>query len=210
MAAVFGLAVPASSSAAGPAPMLAPGAGYGSPAGSKAVRELQLRLRALGESPGPIDGLYGPFTAGAVERFQRAHDLVVDGVVGPQTRAHLVLRRTSSPKRKSPARHERAESAPQTAPPHDRQAPTTEPDSSKGVWPAYAALIAALGAGLLAAVAVWRLRARRRTDRARTGLSFGMVCAALLAVFAIGAVSGAIFATHATPDGKRNVVERNR
>jgi peptidoglycan DL-endopeptidase CwlO len=32
-----------------------------------------------------VDGVYGPFTRGAVIQFQRVHGLEVDGVVGPQT-----------------------------------------------------------------------------------------------------------------------------
>lgn len=37
----------------------------------------------------PVDGVYGPMTANAVERFQVAHNLVPDGTVGPVTRAAL-------------------------------------------------------------------------------------------------------------------------
>jgi DNA invertase Pin-like site-specific DNA recombinase len=49
------------------------------------VRTLQRRLRALGQQPGPVDGLYGPLTEAAVERFQSAAGLAVDGIAGPQT-----------------------------------------------------------------------------------------------------------------------------
>jgi peptidoglycan hydrolase-like protein with peptidoglycan-binding domain len=63
------------------APPLAPGAGYGRPGGSAEVRAVQRRLRALGHRPGPVDGLYGPRTRAAVERFQRTAGLPATGVV---------------------------------------------------------------------------------------------------------------------------------
>src|SRR6476660_3199099 len=56
------------------------GSGYDRAGGSEAVRTVQLRLRRLGSQPGPIDGLYGPLTQGAVERFQQRHGLAVDGI----------------------------------------------------------------------------------------------------------------------------------
>ena len=49
------------------------------------VKELQHQLAALGLKPGLIDGRYGPITTDAVRRFQRAHDLPVDGVADPVT-----------------------------------------------------------------------------------------------------------------------------
>jgi DNA-binding NarL/FixJ family response regulator/peptidoglycan hydrolase-like protein with peptidoglycan-binding domain len=69
--------------------LLAPGSGYQQAAGSGSVRALQRRLARLGLAPGPIDGRYGPLTTQAVERFQAAHRLPVDGVVGPRTRSAL-------------------------------------------------------------------------------------------------------------------------
>jgi peptidoglycan hydrolase-like protein with peptidoglycan-binding domain len=93
------LAVPAVSVAAEPAGAsrsadrasepLRPGAGYGQPQGERRVRALQRRLRALGLRPGPVDGLYGPRTAAAVQRLQRDSGLTVDGIVGAQTRRVL-------------------------------------------------------------------------------------------------------------------------
>src|SRR5438552_2100132 len=67
--------------------VLAPGAGFGAPGGSPAVRSVQRKLLELGISPGPIDGRYGPLTAASVGRFQRAHGLAADGIVGPKTRS---------------------------------------------------------------------------------------------------------------------------
>jgi peptidoglycan hydrolase-like protein with peptidoglycan-binding domain len=49
------------------------------------VTALQRQLAWLGFDPGPIDGHYGSLTTVAVERFQRAQGLAVDGVVSPTT-----------------------------------------------------------------------------------------------------------------------------
>ena len=62
------------------------------PGGSEVVRTLQRRLAVAGDVPGPIDGRFGVLTAAAVRRFQLAHGLVVDGIVGPQTRTFLSRR----------------------------------------------------------------------------------------------------------------------
>ena len=68
---------------------LVPGTGYSSARGSALVRALQRRLEAVGDPPGPIDGLYGPLTENAVAQFQAAHGLVADGIAGPATLAAL-------------------------------------------------------------------------------------------------------------------------
>jgi peptidoglycan hydrolase-like protein with peptidoglycan-binding domain len=68
-----------------PAPALHPGSGFDRLGGSPAVRRLQHRLEVLGFSPGPVDGLYGPLTTGAVARFQHARALRVDGLADMQT-----------------------------------------------------------------------------------------------------------------------------
>jgi peptidoglycan hydrolase-like protein with peptidoglycan-binding domain len=69
--------------------LLVDGAGYGQPQGEPRVRALQRSLLAIGQRPGPVDGLYGPLTEAAVERLQRDSGLAVDGIVGPQTRRAL-------------------------------------------------------------------------------------------------------------------------
>lgn len=208
--------------------LLARDAGYGSRDGSAPVRELQRRLRALGDAPGPIDGLYGPRTEGAVQRFQQAHKLAVDGVTGPLTVGRLFAARGKSrrsPKasqarqngtlqRKSRAPGHRTESAverPSAPRAHSEGPDRGAPKSSEGILPGLAVLVAGVAVGLLL-VALWRLGRRRREGRRRdlrldrrrppTGLNFGMVCAALLAVFVIGAACGALFATRAAPDGR--------
>lgn len=60
---------------------------YGS-AGDE-VRTLQAGLNDAGFNSGPVDGIFGPITKGAVIRFQLAHGLVGDGIFGPLTRAAL-------------------------------------------------------------------------------------------------------------------------
>ncbi|HEY6692692.1 MAG TPA: peptidoglycan-binding domain-containing protein [Solirubrobacteraceae bacterium] len=217
--------------------LLARGAGYGTENGSAAVRGLQLRLRRLGFPPGPIDGLFGPLTEGAVERFQVARGLLADGVVGPDTRKPLLVRATGRDSRPAgssradrPARDRAAPEQRTTrdrppavapapprvvapAPPRD-VAPDTGsaprvvavPQPSDGLAPEVAGGLGALAVALLLGGA-WLLSSRRRRAERRaervtspaTGLRLGMVCAALLAVFAIGAVAGALFATRAAP-----------
>jgi murein DD-endopeptidase MepM/ murein hydrolase activator NlpD len=53
------------------------------------VAALQVTLKARGLYAGWIDGIRGPGTVAAVRRFQRRQGLVVDGVVGRQTRRAL-------------------------------------------------------------------------------------------------------------------------
>jgi peptidoglycan hydrolase-like protein with peptidoglycan-binding domain len=232
--------------------LLARGAGYGTENGSAAVRGLQLRLRRLGFPPGPIDGLFGPLTEGAVERFQVARGLLADGVVGPDTRKPLLVRATGRDSRPAgssradrPARDRAAPEQRTTrdrppvvapapprvvapAPPRDVApapprdvAPDTGsaprvvavPQPSDGLAPEVAGGLGALAVALLLGGA-WLLSSRRRRAERRaervtspaTGLRLGMVCAALLAVFAIGAVAGALFATRASP-GDRDTDE---
>jgi peptidoglycan hydrolase-like protein with peptidoglycan-binding domain len=55
------------------------------------VRSLQYLLNAHGARL-EVDGVFGRATAAAVREFQRAHGLVVDGVVGEQTWSALVVR----------------------------------------------------------------------------------------------------------------------
>jgi N-acetylmuramoyl-L-alanine amidase len=50
---------------------------------------VQARLNALGYESGPVDGIFGPRTKGAVKRFQEDYDLAVDGIPGPITQGKL-------------------------------------------------------------------------------------------------------------------------
>ena len=90
-----GTTIAGGSSAAAAEPSAAPsapltrGVGFDRPDGAAQVRALQRRLQELGQRPGPVDGLFGPLTEAAVERFQLAQGLDADGIVGPQTRRAL-------------------------------------------------------------------------------------------------------------------------
>ena len=48
------------------------------------VARLQERLAAVGYRPGPIDGVYGKATRGAVYAFEKVNGLERDGVFGPE------------------------------------------------------------------------------------------------------------------------------
>ena len=56
------------------------------------VKEVQRKLRAAKFHAGPIDGVYGPQTAAAVQAFQAAKGLVPDGEVGPGTAKALKVK----------------------------------------------------------------------------------------------------------------------
>lgn len=58
--------------------------------GAEAVRAYQMQLATLGYDVGPADGVAGPRTESVVRRFQADHNLKVDGIVGPATRAALI------------------------------------------------------------------------------------------------------------------------
>ncbi|MEE9582279.1 MAG: peptidoglycan-binding protein [Acidimicrobiia bacterium] len=53
------------------------------------VSDLQSTLKSLGFNPGPVDGIFGGLTLTAVEAFQLARGLTVDGKVGPATKGAL-------------------------------------------------------------------------------------------------------------------------
>lgn len=54
------------------------------------IAEIQDRLNKLGYTAGPADGIIGVKTVGAIRSFQKNNDLVVDGIVGPQTWKRLL------------------------------------------------------------------------------------------------------------------------
>lgn len=49
------------------------------------VAQLQQKLNIFGFWAGVVDGIYGPKTKAAVQRFQKAKNLNSDGIAGPQT-----------------------------------------------------------------------------------------------------------------------------
>ncbi|MFC3884509.1 L,D-transpeptidase family protein [Bacillus songklensis] len=57
-----------------------------------AVKELQRLLTSQGYNTKGIDGFFGSNTDFAVRQFQKAHNLKVDGVVGPATKRALGMR----------------------------------------------------------------------------------------------------------------------
>lgn len=64
-------------------------AAYTQPLPSAAVRDAQQRLTALGLYAGPVDGIWGPDTQVAVERFQRNRGLQVTGDLNQVTTSAL-------------------------------------------------------------------------------------------------------------------------
>jgi len=50
---------------------------------------IQARLNNLDFNSGPVDGIRGPITTGAVKEFQTKYKLVVDGIPGPITQKKL-------------------------------------------------------------------------------------------------------------------------
>lgn len=65
------------------------GTNRAAPSDGSSVAAYQKQLATLGYYTGKIDGIPGPKTQAAVRSFQRDSDLIVDGIVGPATRARL-------------------------------------------------------------------------------------------------------------------------
>lgn len=53
------------------------------------IRTLQRQLKLLGLYPAEIDAIFGPITNSGVKSFQQSNGLMVDGIVGPDTKAAL-------------------------------------------------------------------------------------------------------------------------
>ena len=175
--------------------VLSPGTGYQQPAGSRAVDGLQRRLDRLGFASGPIDGRYGPLTTAAVQRFQGAHRLAVDGIAGPRTLTALISNtRTSSPHHRSrhhtlPARLviRRHPTPVRLVIAAARRVPETTPDAARPhsqplpAWPVTTVLLALAAMGWLIAARGYITKRRqtrlspRRQRSASTGLARRMI-----------------------------------
>lgn len=153
-------------------PTLARGAGYADVAGSPQVRRLQRWLRRVGVRPGPVDGLFGPRTEGAVFRFQRARGLRQDGIAGPVTLRHLRPRSGSRAQARRVVRRA-APSTPSTAArpavtPDTRSAPAAPARTARpGSDGAPIALIAAVAIVLVGLALLLRIAVLRRRDARR-------------------------------------------
>ncbi len=65
--------------AAAPAAPTAAAAAPAAASDRQLVRDIQVGLAQLGYDPGPIDGLLGPRSRGAIRQYQQQHELPVDG-----------------------------------------------------------------------------------------------------------------------------------
>jgi peptidoglycan hydrolase-like protein with peptidoglycan-binding domain len=84
---------PAAAAAAAPAVPVAPAvpATAAEPLSPAAVRNIQARLRSLGFYRGSADGVWGPGTQAAIERFQQGRGLQATGQLTPATAAAMGL-----------------------------------------------------------------------------------------------------------------------
>jgi peptidoglycan hydrolase-like protein with peptidoglycan-binding domain len=120
-------------------PPLAPGAGYGQPGGSPRVRDVQRRLRALGQRPGPVDGRYGPRTRAAIERFQDTAGQPSSGVVSSATAVALARANRDQPAHRAtdaPGGKERGQRAQRPASRAAASGPDERPGRADGSRPA--------------------------------------------------------------------------
>jgi hypothetical protein len=67
----------------------APGQAPAAAAGQGGVAGIQKALKKLGFDPGALDGVSGPKTKAAIQKFQQANGLAADGIAGPKTQAAL-------------------------------------------------------------------------------------------------------------------------
>ncbi|MGH7398400.1 MAG: peptidoglycan-binding domain-containing protein [Candidatus Rokuibacteriota bacterium] len=68
---------------------IAHAANEAAPPAPRFVREAQQALRDLGYRPGPVDGVVGPRTKGALARYQRSEKIRVTGRLDSETMVRL-------------------------------------------------------------------------------------------------------------------------
>src|SRR5882724_4204391 len=88
LVAILGLLAAGCAGTRSAAPVAGPSA-YTQPQPSAAVRDAQQRLSALGFYAGAVDGIWGPDTRAAVERFQLSRGLPVTGDLDQVTASAL-------------------------------------------------------------------------------------------------------------------------
>ena len=122
------------------------------------VTNLQERLKQLGFYKGKIDGQAGDQTKAAIEAYQKAHGLKVDGLVGPKTTAALRLDKGG----KSTAHHRKTKK--QTKPKETRKPGDVFKTLSPGmtVSGAVPQLVTIPGVDLMAA-GTWELSSGKQT-----------------------------------------------
>jgi peptidoglycan hydrolase-like protein with peptidoglycan-binding domain len=175
VSAVVGLCVPAQAMASGAGRMpvlLVRGAGLTVSTGLVPVRALQRHLHASGVDPGPVDGRFGPRTEAAVRRFQSAHGIAVDGIVGPRTARRLPHLNTTAPTPPRTATPPPTGTAPRYAPAAAKR-PRESGRGSGGLDPVKMGVVIALAAGALALLAAGGLKWCRR--RARRPVAAGQL-----------------------------------
>lgn len=53
------------------------------------VKQAQECIASLGHPTGPFDGIYGGLTLSGVQSYQKSNNLILDGIIGPETAGHL-------------------------------------------------------------------------------------------------------------------------
>src|SRR5207248_10822510 len=72
-----------------PGPAVARYPAYGRQLTYGEIRQIQYRMRRLGVYHGPVDGVWGPGTAAALDVFQRDRGIQPSGLLDPTTLAAL-------------------------------------------------------------------------------------------------------------------------
>ncbi|MBI2994731.1 MAG: peptidoglycan-binding protein [Gammaproteobacteria bacterium] len=77
------------------------GTGLDAIAEQETIKDIQARLILLGYGAGPVDGVLGERTRGAIRTYQADHGLLTDGLATPELSQHL--RMMSSLREEMPA-----------------------------------------------------------------------------------------------------------